>query len=173
MSGGFITAGAYETCSLKLLQCILCSYFCAADYEYKYEVAKACFVKGEYTKAATLLGELLVVMKGTIRAEESLYLLAMSEYLGGDWEISSSYFKKYYQSYPKGRYVEHARYYAGKALFDGTTDPRLDQANTLYAIEEFQNFLDYYPYTSLKNQTQEMIFALKKPEVLVFRHCVV
>lgn len=132
-----------------------------ADYEYKYEVAKACFVKGEYTKAATLFGELLAVMKGTIRAEESLYLLAMSEYLGGDWEISSSYFKKYYQSYPKGRYVEHARYYAGKALFDGTTDPRLDQANTLYAIEEFQNFLDYYPYTSLKNQTQEMIFALQ------------
>lgn len=132
-----------------------------ADYEYKYEAAKACFVKGEYSRAATLFGDVLAIMKGTIKAEESLYMLAMSEYCAGDYETASSYFKKYYQSYPKGQYVEYARYYAGRALFEGTPDPRLDQTNTLLAMEEFQNFLDYYPNTTLKNQTQEMIFALQ------------
>lgn len=133
----------------------------SADYEYKYEAAKACFVKGEYSRAATLFGDLLAIMKGTVKAEESLYMLAMSEYCAGDYETASTYFKKYYQSYPKGQYVEHARFYAGRSLFENTTDARLDQSNTLLAMEEFQNFLDYYPNTVLKAQTQEMIFALQ------------
>lgn len=137
-----------------------------ADYEYKYEAAKAYFAKGEYSRAAVLFGDLLAIMKGTINGEESLYMLAMSEYCSGDYETASSYFKKYYQSYPKGRYVEYARYYAGRALFEDTPDPRLDQTNTLYALEEFQNFLDYYPTTTLKPQTQEMIFALQDKLVL-------
>ena len=131
------------------------------DYEYKYETAKACFVKGQYSRAAILFGDLLAVMKGTQHAEESLYMLAMSEYSAGDFETASSYFKKYYQTYPKGIYVEHARFYAGKSLFEGVPDTRLDQTSTILAIDEFQNFLDYYPYTKLKDQTQEMIFSLQ------------
>ncbi len=132
-----------------------------ADYEYKYEAAKAYFVRGEYSRSTVLFSDLLAIMKGTSKAEESLYMLAMSSYCMGDLETAASYFKKYYQSYPKGRYVEYARFYSGKSLFEGTVDPRLDQTGTMQAIEEFQNFLDYYPETSLKPQTQEMIFSLQ------------
>lgn len=131
------------------------------DYEYKYEFAKACFVKGQYSRSATLLGDLLPIMKGTAYAEESLYMLGMSEYLNGNYDTASSFFKKYYQSYPKGIYAEYARFYCGKSLYEGVPDPRLDQSGTMTAIEEFQNFLDYYPYTALKEKTQEMIFSLQ------------
>jgi outer membrane protein assembly factor BamD len=37
----------------------------------------------------------------------------------------------------------------------------LDQTSTITAINEFQNFLDYYPYTELKPQTQAMIDELQ------------
>lgn len=131
------------------------------DYEYKYEFAKACFVKGQYSRSSTLLGDLLPIMKGTAYAEESLYMLGMSEYLNGNYDTASSFFKKYYQSYPKGIYAEYARFYCGKSLYEGVPDPRLDQSGTMTAIEEFQNFLDYYPYTTLKEKTQEMIFSLQ------------
>lgn len=131
------------------------------DYEYKYEAAKEYFVKGQYSRSALLLGELIAVMKGTMRAEESLYMLAMSEYCNGNYDVATSYFRKYYQSYPKGVYVEYARFYAGKSLFESVPDPRLDQSNTMAAIKEFQEFLDYYPYTRLKNATQDMIYALQ------------
>ena len=80
----------------------------SADYEYKYEAAKEYFVKGQYSRAALLFGDLIAVMKGTVRAQESLYMLAMSEYCDGNYDVASSYFKKYYQSYPKGTYVEYA-----------------------------------------------------------------
>lgn len=129
--------------------------------EYKYEAAKAYFVEGQYSKAAQLLTDLMAVLKGSIYGEESLYMLAMSEYCSGNVETAAAYFKKYYQSYPKGQYVEEARFYSGKALFEGVPDARLDQTNTLEAIKEFQDFLDLYPYTRLKPQTQDMILRLQ------------
>lgn len=129
--------------------------------EYKYEAAKAYFVEGQYSKAAQLLTDLMAVLKGSIYGEESLYMLAMSEYCSGNVETAAAYFKKYYQSYPKGQYVEEARFYSGKALFEGVPDARLDQINTLEAIKEFQDFLDLYPYTRLKSQTQDMILRLQ------------
>lgn len=133
----------------------------SADYEYKYEAAKEYFVKGQYSRAALLFGDLIAVMKGTVRAQESLYMLAMSEYCDGNYDVASSYFKKYYQSYPKGTYVEYARYYAGRSLYESVPDVRLDQTNTYTAIKEFQDFLDLYPYTKLKDRTQNMIYALQ------------
>ena len=50
----------------------------STDYEYKYEAAKNYFAKGQYNRAATLLNELIAILKGTDKAEESLYMLGMS-----------------------------------------------------------------------------------------------
>ncbi len=133
----------------------------SADYEYKYEAAKEYFVKGQYARSVSLLGDLVTILKGTFRGEECLYMLAMGEYCDGNYDVAHSYFKKYYQSYPKGIYVEHARYYAGCSLYESVPDVRLDQSNASAAIREFQDFLDYYPYTNLKDRAQEMIFALQ------------
>lgn len=141
----------------------------SSDYEYKYEVAKAYFMQGRYSKAATLLYDLLGVMKGTANGEESLFLTAMSEFCSKNYEMAHTDFRKYYQSYPKGAYVEYAHYYAALALYSETPDPRLDQSSTVEAMEEFQTFLDLFPYTSLKPQTQEMVFALQ--DKLVEKEC--
>ena len=150
---------------LALLAMTSCKRFNALeksnDYEYKYEVAKQYFFEGKYVKASLMFGDLLAVMKGTLNGEESLYMLAMSSFLCRDYENASQYFRKYYQSYPKGQYVEYARYYAGYSLYKKVPDPRLDQSNTYQAIHEFQQFLDYYPYTRIKNETHQMIYALQ------------
>ena len=128
------------------------------DYEYKYEAAKALYIEGKYSRASQLLGD---VLKGTAYGEECLYMLAMCAYNSKDYESASSYFRKYYQSYPKGLYVEHARYYSGLSLYNQTPDPRLDQTYTDEAISELQQFLDLYPTTQLKEQTQNMIYLLQ------------
>ena len=131
------------------------------DYEYKYEAAKSLYAEGKYSQASMYFAEVLAVMKGTIYAEESLYLAAMSNFRNKDYDAASQYFRKYYQVYPKGLYVEYARYYCGLSLYNMTPDPRLDQQSTFEAIKEFQEFLDYYPYTSIKESTQEMIYSLQ------------
>src|SRR5574344_1808873 len=51
----------------------------STDYDYKYEAAKQFFAMGSYTRATSLLEELVTITKGTDHAQECLYMLAMSE----------------------------------------------------------------------------------------------
>lgn len=131
------------------------------DYEYKYETAKALYVDGHYRQAAELFSMLLAPLKGTSYGEESLYMLAESNMKARDYESAAMFFKKYYQSYPKGVYMEQARFNSGYALYKQTVDVRLDQTSTMEAISEFQDFLDYCPNTTLKAQTHEIIYDLQ------------
>lgn len=131
------------------------------DYEYRYEAAKALYMEGHYNKASELFGMLLAPMKGTSYGEESLFMTAESNMKAKDYESAAMFFKKYYQVYPKGHYMELARYNSGYALYKQTPDVRLDQTSTMEAISEFQEFLDYCPNTSLKDQTMAAIYELQ------------
>ena len=133
----------------------------ADNFHYKYEYAKECYAKGQYTRAITLLQELITLEKGTENAQESLYMLAMAEYSNKDYETAAEYFKKYCSSYPRGIYVERAKYYVGQSLFESTPEPRLDQSMTVQAITSFQEFLDLFPDSKMKPQAQKRLFELQ------------
>ena len=132
-----------------------------SDYSYKYEYAKECFMKGKYTRAVTLLQDLVTLQKGTDNAQESLYMLAMAQYLGKDYESAAATFKKYYSRYPKGVYAEMAQYYIGQSLYMSTPEPRLDQSQTVAAISAFQDYLDLFPDAKYKETAQNRLFALQ------------
>lgn len=132
-----------------------------ADYEYKYEAAKGYYSDGSYRKAAETFGQILAVLKGTQYGDECLFMLGMSNYRYGDYESATEFFKKYYQSYPKGHYTQLSRYYCALSYYNCVADIRLDQSSTMQALSEFSSFLEYYPDTHLRPQTQEMIFSLQ------------
>ena len=133
----------------------------AADNSYKYEQAKQCFAMGKFDQAATLLSELVTVLKGKTTAQESLYMLGMAQYCNRDYESASATFRKFYQSYPKGDYAEQASFYIGQSLFESMPDPRLDQSSTIGAINAYQNFMDIYPDSPLREQAQKRLFILQ------------
>ena len=138
----------------------------STDYEYKYEAAKSYFGKGQNTKAAAILEELITILKGTDKAEESLYMLGMTYYNQGDFITASHYFSTYYNTYPRGTYTEQARFYSGKALFLDTPEPRLDQSSTYKAIQELQMFMEYFPASTRHQEAQQMIFDLQDKLVM-------
>ena len=138
----------------------------STDYEYKYEAAKSYFGKGQNTKAAAILEELITILKGTDKAEESLYMLGMTYYNQGDFITASHYFSTYYNTYPRGTYTEQARFYSGKALFLDTPEPRLDQSSTYKAIQELQMFMEYFPASNRHLEAQQMIFDLQDKLVM-------
>ncbi|MDR0895671.1 MAG: outer membrane protein assembly factor BamD [Prevotellaceae bacterium] len=138
----------------------------STDYEYKYEAAKTYFAKGQYNRAATLLNELIAILKGTDKAEESLYMLGMCYYNQQDYQTAAQTFVQYYNVYPRGTFTELARFHTGKALFLDTPEPRLDQSGTYAAIQQLQTFLEYYPQSSKKEEAQDMIFKLQDKLVL-------
>lgn len=150
---------------LVLTMLTACSEFSAVlksdDYEYKYEAAKALYADGQYRQASELFSMLLAPLKGTSYGEESLYMLAESNLKAKDYESAAMFFKKYYQVYPKGHYMEMARFNSGYSLYKQVADIRLDQTSTMEAIREYQDFLDYCPNTSLKEQTHAVIYELQ------------
>ena len=44
----------------------------STDYDYKYEYAKECFANGKYVRAVTILQDIVTILKGTDRGQESL-----------------------------------------------------------------------------------------------------
>ena len=133
----------------------------SGDYTLKYEYAKQCYAQGKYSRAVPLLQELVTMKKGSTEGEECLYMLAMAEFGMKDYETASEYFKKYFSSYPKGRYAENAKYYVGESLFQNAPEPRLDQSTTMTAIAAFQEYLDIFPDAHLKTQATGRLYALQ------------
>ena len=133
----------------------------SGDYTLKYEYAKQCYAQGKYSRAVPLLQELVTMKKGSTEGEECLYMLAMAEFGMKDYETASEYFKKYFSSYPKGRYAENAKYYVGESLFQNAPEPRLDQSTTMTAIAAFQEYLDIFPDAHLKSQATSRLYALQ------------
>ena len=130
------------------------------NFDYKYELAKAYYMEGEYGQSSSLLEDVLGVTKGTIFAEESLYMLSMCYYHMGDYVTASHYLTTYFNTYPRGVYVETARFMSARALYLDTPDPRLDQSSTIKAIGEIQVFMEYYPYSKYKDQAHDMLYEL-------------
>lgn len=131
------------------------------DFNYKFDYAKRAYENKKYVQAATLLKDCITVFKGNEKAEESLYLLAMSHYENKDYIESGAYFKTYYNRYPKGKYAELARYYCGYGYYLDSPEPQLDQSGTIQAIEELQAFLDYFPRSDKVSVAQNAIFELQ------------
>ena len=151
----FLFAGILSSCGEynKVLK--------STDYEYQYEAAKSYFGKGQHSKAAVILEELISILKGTEYGEESLYMLAMTYYNQGDFISAAHYFNTYYTTYPRGTYTELARFFSGKSLYMDTPEPRLDQTSTYRAIQELQMFIEYFPSSNRREQAQNMIFELQ------------
>ena len=134
------------------------------DYDYRYEYAKQSFAEGKYGHAVTLLEDMVAVLKGHNggdKAQESLYMLAMAQFMTRDYESASETFKKYTTSYPKGDYAEKAFYYVGESLFKSAPEPRLDQSPTIGAINAYQTFLDNFPDSPYREEAQRKLFELQ------------
>ena len=150
--------------SIAFLMCSCASEFNAVykygDQEAKYEYAKEFFARGKFQQATTLLEELVTMKKGSEEAQECLYMLGMAQYNNQDYQAASETFKKYGASYPRGIYAEPAAFYVGQSLFESSPEPRLDQSPTNGAINAYQQFMDLYPDSKLRNRAQERLYVL-------------
>ena len=135
--------------------------FKSSDYDYRYEYAKQCFALGKYSRAENLLIDMISLKKATDEAQESLYMLAMSQYMNADYEAASETFRKFYTTYPKSSFAERASFYVGQSLYRGAPEPRLDQTPTIGAINAYQQFLDFFPNSKLRPEAQERLFELQ------------
>lgn len=138
----------------------------STDYGYKYEAAKEYYISGHYTRSYQLLEELIMVMKGSDRGEESLFMLGMCFYNLRDYETATMYLDRYTKTYTKGEYTELARFYSGRASYLQSPDPRLDQSPTYAALNKLQEFLEFHPYSDLREDVNDMMYDLQNRLVM-------
>ena len=131
------------------------------DYDYKYEAAKEYYAAGSYSKCSQLLEEMVMLLKGTEKGEESLFMLGMCYYNMRDYETATLYLDRYYKTYTKGTYTELARFFSGKASYMQSPDIRLDQSPTITAINTLLEFLDFYPYSDKRTEVYDLLEELR------------
>ena len=132
------------------------------DVMVKYNAAKRYFYEGNYSRAITLFEDVLPMMRGSVYAEDAIYLLAQSHYELKDYVSAAEYFRMYFTSYPRGEYAELARFYSAYSLYQNSTDPRLDQTDTYNAMQQFQDFMELYPQSDKKELAQRAQFELQE-----------
>ena len=134
----------------------------STDLNVRFEHAKQYFEMGKYSRTVALLEDVVQMARSTSRGEEALYLLAQSHYKMKDYSTAAEYFKSYFTTYPRGEYAELARFYSAYGLYLDSPDPRLDQSDTYKSMQQFQDFLEFYPQSERKDEAQNALFELQE-----------
>ena len=117
----------------------------STDPELKYDKAVEYFSNKKYNKAITLFNDISTYYKNTDRSELLINYLAKAHIEKKDYFSASEYYKTYVKSFPRGRFIQEAKYMIAYCYYKDSPDVRLDQTNTHLAISGFQDFINLYP----------------------------
>ncbi|WP_430816241.1 outer membrane protein assembly factor BamD [Carboxylicivirga sp. RSCT41] len=137
------------------------------DYELWYTEAMNYYEKEDYTRAATLMGQLVNIYRGTDKAEEVNYTYANCLYGLNDYLTAGHYYREYVKNFPAGDYAEECQYMSAYCYYKRSPKPRLDQTTTEDAIQEFQLFINMYPNSARVEESTRLMDELR--DKLVFK----
>ncbi|WP_244824890.1 MULTISPECIES: outer membrane protein assembly factor BamD [Carboxylicivirga] len=131
------------------------------DYELWYAEAMKYYEQEDYTRAATLLGQLVNIYRGTDKAEEANYVYANCLYGLNDFLTAGHYYREYVKNFPAGDYAEECQYMSAYCYYMRSPKPRLDQTTTEEAIQEFQLFINMYPNSARVDESTRLMDELR------------
>ncbi len=150
---------------LLLLVSTACSDFNkivkSTDYEFKYKKAVEYYEKGEYSRASTLLTELVNIYRGTSRADDIYYYHAKSFFAMKDYLMAGQFFSQLAKEFPKSEFVEESQFMIGYCFYMDSPKPRLDQTVTQKAIDALQLYINLYPSTKRAEEANRLIIEMR------------
>lgn len=149
-----VAAGAAMTlCACSEYQVILKTH----DNELWYRKGLEYYAKGDYVRSANLLGGVVNVYGGSMRADTIVRTYANALMEIGDYYTAAHYFNNYVKTFPSSEHCEDCQYKSGYCFYMTSPKPLLDQVDTEKSIEEFQQFINLYPESSLVPQAEQMM----------------
>lgn len=134
----------------------------SGDMEAKYAAAIKYFEKEDYTKALTLLEELMSVYRGTSKAEEISYYYAYCNYNLDDYIIAGYQFRNFVKNFPNSKHTEECAYMNAYCYYLNSPPYSLDQVDTRLAIKEFQRFVNQYPKSERIEKCNEILDIMRE-----------
>ncbi len=144
----FTSCGEYQ----KLLK--------STDPELKYDKAVEFFTAKKYDKAISLFNDVSSYYRNTDRAELIINYLAKSNIEKKDFYSAAEYYKTYISAYPKGSFIQEAKFMEAFCYYKDSPEVRLDQAPTYQAIEAFQQFMDLFPKSERAGEANNYLSEL-------------
>jgi len=115
------------------------------DNELKKVKSLEYYQEDEYIKAITLLEDIIPFYKLTPSGEKLYFTYCMANYELGDYYLSGFYFKRFIRQYPTSKHTEEAAFLSALCSVKNSPNYKLDQTETLNALDELQIFIDLYP----------------------------
>ncbi|HSY60709.1 MAG TPA: outer membrane protein assembly factor BamD [Cytophaga sp.] len=155
---------AYSVCILIVALHSSCSDFNRLQKtgtpEEKLARAIEYYNEGETYKAGVLLEDISPILKGKAEAEQALYYLANNYFKQKQYIMSAFYFKDFYLTYPRSKFVEETMYMHVYSLYLSSADYNLDQQSTYECLKALSVFSTRYPNTTYLKECETIYTEL-------------
>ncbi|MBL7802816.1 MAG: outer membrane protein assembly factor BamD [Saprospiraceae bacterium] len=115
------------------------------------------YEKEDYQRAITLFDLVLNQIKGKDAAEKAYFQYAYAHYHTKQFVLSAYYFKNFSNTFTNSPYREEAAFMSAYSNYQQSPSFRLEQSNTLAAIDEFQTFVNLFPESKRVPECNELI----------------
>jgi len=134
----------------------------SSDLDFKYDKAVELFHNKEYVKAFPLFDELLLLHRGTDKAEQIYYYYSVCEYEKGNLLSAAYHLKNFANTYVTNIKAEECAYLSVYCYYLLSPKYSLDQINTFKALDEAAIFLDTYPLSTYYDDCLDLQTKLKQ-----------
>ncbi|MBO7495095.1 MAG: outer membrane protein assembly factor BamD [Salinivirgaceae bacterium] len=133
----------------------------SGDYIMKYQKAKDYYEYEDYYHAKSLLDDVVNVLRGSDKAEESLMLYAYCHYKMHDYTMGAYYFDSFCKTYPYSDRYEESCFMIAQCYYKDSPRVELDQACTQKAIDAMQTYINKYPQGEHLHEANEVIKEMR------------
>lgn len=133
----------------------------STDSQAKLTAALDYYEQAKYAKALILFEDIVLITRMTEQGEEVMHKFAYTYYKMEDYVLAGYYFRKYIETYPKGKYSEDCQFKSAECYYLDSPRPSLDQNASLIALQEFENFIAKYPDSPKIKEANVYIDALR------------
>lgn len=126
-----------------------------------FDKAKRVYDKGAYGEAARAFETVISIARGTNYAQDAQYYLAESYFKNKEYLLAASEYQRYMNYYPRDERREEVQYKEALCYYKLSPRYKLDQTETLKALELFQLFILRYPTSEYSTEAGKRVNELR------------
>lgn len=132
------------------------------DTAAKYAGADSLYNAGKYKKALKLMEQIVPSYRGKPQAERLMFIYANTFYQLEDFYLAGYQFERFETSFPQSDSLEIAAYKSAKSYYQLSPRYSLDQEDTRTALEKLQTYINKYPDSQYRTETNALVKELRE-----------
>lgn len=141
----------------------------SGDFDLLYSKAFEYYEQEEWFKAQTLFELVINNLRGKSEAEKVYFYYANTHFYLQKYVLSSYYYKNFANTFPNSEYREESDYMTAFSQYNLSPSFRLDQSNSVKAIEGLELFVNTYPQSERVADANKLIDEMRaKLEIKAF-----